>query len=171
MNKPNLIIVLKKYGNTLLRWAIGIFFATWLSNLLAPLFTGLNEYLISKSINYISATINFIGYILTLNIPVYSIVIFLITIWLIYKIGYKISLSKRQFIILKAEYGSGNTFIDITSRLNDLVVDNKLNVTLSNGIPGIDPTPGTVKYCNIQYNHNNKILNKKVTESQLIDLP
>ena len=100
-----------------------------------------------------------------------SLILFIAVVWL-YNIVYRlIILSHRRFKIIKAEYGSGNTFVDITNQLNDLVIDNMLNVKLSNGILGYDPAPNVLKYVKIKYQLNKNFFNKKFIEGKMINLP
>ena len=68
-------------------------------------------------------------------------------------------------------YGTGKTFIDITSQLNDLIINNRLNVTLSNGIPGKDPAPGKIKIGKIKYQLGDQTKDKKYKERDVINLP
>ena len=168
---PDINILIKKYGGRIIVWVLGVVFTTWFSSLLTPSFTEFNTYLIDKSWTPISNTFVFIQYILDLKIPIYSIIFFFIVVWIMYKIYRKFLLSRRDFKIISAEYGSGNKFVDMTNQLNDYVVDNKLKITLSNGILGFDPTPGIVKIGKIKYQNNNKISDTKYKESDTIDLP
>ncbi|HHT9139092.1 MAG TPA: hypothetical protein ACFYEK_17855 [Candidatus Wunengus sp. YC60] len=79
--------------------------------------------------------------------------------------------NSKVFGIISATYGSGNTFIDITTQVNELVIDNKLKIVLSNGIPGYDPTPGKVKIGKIKFELNKKIIIKTYREGEAINLP
>lgn len=167
----NIRILIRKYRAKILIGLLSFFLVNWLINLFNPLFTRFNEYLIYKSVPLISASIAYTQSILSIKVPVYSLLFFLLLVFTIYKAYRRIALNYGEFKIVKADYGSGSTFIDITNRLNDLIVDNKLNITLSNGIPGIDPTPGVVKVGNIRYKSNNKTFDKHYKENDLIDLP
>lgn len=104
-------------------------------------------------------------------IPLYVLPLSLIIFWIVYRTFNYIKVQRRQLKILTADYGSGNTFVDITNQLNNLVVDNKLNVTMSNGILGFDPTPNVLKIGHITYESDGKILTKKYVEGEVVDLP
>jgi hypothetical protein len=71
--------------------------------------------------------------------------------------------------IIKATYGSGETFLDITDQLNKLVNKGKLKIVLNNDIAG-DPTPGSVKVGKIKYELNGKIFEKDYTENDTVEL-
>jgi hypothetical protein len=47
--------------------------------------------------------------------------------------------------LLRAEYGSGNNFVDVTPRIRSLVQGDTLSIRVSNETLGIDPTPGVRK--------------------------
>lgn len=165
-NKRNLII-------TVVSSVFGVGFIIyilkeWLSNLLNPLLTGFNQNLIEK---FILPILHFIESILLFKVPIYSILLFGVIGWSIYKIIFVIKSKRQLFKIIKAEYGSGNIFFDITNQLNDLVIDNKLNITLSNAIYGRDPIPGKLKIGKIKYQLNDRILEKKYKEGQAVNLP
>ena len=167
----NIKIIIKKYKGKSTVWILGLIVTIWISSLLTPLFTGFNQYLLDKAGAPVSSLIFFLTSALLFQVPVYSILVFTVVVWFIYKTFNKITLSRRELKIVKAEYGSGTTFTDVTSQLNDLVIDNKLTVTLSNGIPGFDPTPGVLKYGKIKYEYDNKVKEKKVTEGKEIVIP
>lgn len=150
---------------------ISLIFTIWFSNLLDPLFVKFNQYLIEKSIAPISFMVILVSSILNIRVPVYSILLFGIIAWFVYKVFRPIVSSHRKFKIVKADYGSGTKLIDITDQLNNLVVDNKLKIKLSNGISGLDPTPGTLKTGRIKYQLNNKIFERKYLEGNIINLP
>ena len=47
--------------------------------------------------------------------------------------------------LLRAEYGSGGTWVDVTARVRSLVHGDSLNIRVDNDTLGGDPTPGTPK--------------------------
>jgi hypothetical protein len=47
--------------------------------------------------------------------------------------------------ILRAEYGSGGTWVDVTTRVRSLVREDSLNIRVTNDMLGGDPAPGSPK--------------------------
>lgn len=147
----------------------------WLQDLLDPIFYPINEYLRAEFPSALSRWITTVFTLLNTQVPLYLIILSStlasVVIYFVRKFyrDRKIKISKLK--ILSAEYGSGSTFVNITDRLNDLVSDDKLRVTLSNGIPGIDPTPGLVKFAKIKYENAGRIEEEKVTEGKEIEIP
>lgn len=47
--------------------------------------------------------------------------------------------------ILRAEYGAGNVWVDVTDQVHSLVRGDSLNIRVDNGTMGVDPLPGTPK--------------------------
>ena len=72
--------------------------------------------------------------------------------------------------ILEAKYGANGHFIDITSKLQDQIKNNRLEIPLSNQIAG-DPINGIVKKGEITYKFNRKKFNISFNENDLISLP
>jgi hypothetical protein len=56
-----------------------------------------------------------------------------------------------QLIIISARYGARNRTVDVTRRLQSLVRDGRLNVTVSNSTFDDDPAPGTHKTLWVTY--------------------
>jgi hypothetical protein len=50
-----------------------------------------------------------------------------------------------RFELLRAEYGSGNNFVDVTARVRSMIQGDTLSIRVSNDTFGIDPTPGIRK--------------------------
>ncbi len=171
MVKSKIKILIKKYGRKTVISGITVILGIWLTTLLTPLFNKLNQFLIEKSRDPILSLIIFITSKLNIKVPVYSILLFILIAWLIFKFIRILTLSRRRFKIIKAEYGSGTTFVDITNQLNNFVIDNKISVLLTNSIAGLDPTPGVVKVAKIKYELNGKKFDKKIIEGKIINLP
>lgn len=171
MVKSNVKILIKKHWKKIAIYGGALVLEIWLSLLLTPSFTKFNQYLVEKSVAPITRLIISIVSIFGIKVPVYSILLFVIIVRIIYNVSRAVMLSRREFKIIKAEYGSGTTFLDITDQLNDLVIDNNLNITLSNGIPGLDPTPGTVKLGKIKYQSGSQIVDRKYKEGDTVSLP
>lgn len=76
----------------------------------------------------------------------------------------------NTFKILKAIYGVEGNDVDVTQKLNDLIVDGKLSTQATNALAG-DPAPGTPKFLEIEYKSQEGKLSKKFAESEQINLP
>src|SRR5712692_2702176 len=50
-----------------------------------------------------------------------------------------------SFELLRAEYGAGDTWVDVTARVRSLVRGESLNIRVDNDTLGGDPNPGTAK--------------------------
>ncbi len=159
--------------NNIIKIISGIFayiFLWWSQNLLNLLFDKFNPYLIEKSANPLLRVFIVITSILLTKIPLYLILLFFLLVWFIYKI-ITLIIKPRNFKIIKAIYGSKNGERNITNDLNGLVIDNKLDITLSNSICGFDPAPHTIKTCTITYQVEKKVYTKKYKEGEKIKLP
>jgi hypothetical protein len=77
---------------------------------------------------------------------------------------------KKEFEILSAIYGTLGNNYDVTQKLNEGIKDNKLEVTVSNGIAG-DPDPGNVKYLKIRYVYQGNEVEKSFKEGEAVSLP
>jgi hypothetical protein len=77
---------------------------------------------------------------------------------------------RRRLKILRAYYGLGDKFIDITNELNEAIIDNKLNIVLSNNIAG-DPYVTKVKIGKIKYQFDGKENYREYREGEVIELP
>lgn len=109
---------------------------------------------------------------LSFEIPVYSILAFVVILWVVLKskayIKYKIG--KNNLKIVYADYGSPDRKITITNELNASIIENKLNIVLSNNIAG-DPHPGVRKKSKIIYKYNGEEHTTEADEDQIIKLP
>jgi len=72
--------------------------------------------------------------------------------------------------IIKAEYLTSKKSIDVTKRLNDLIVNNELHIVVSNEIAG-DPEYGSIKTLKIKYFYKGKFYEKEIKEGQRLDIP
>ena len=107
--------------------------------------------------------------LLNYKIPVWSLALSIILVSIFYKI-YRIVTGQGELRILVARYGLDSVFFDITDKLNQAVIDNKLKIVLSNNIAG-DPVPGKVKQGTVEYRLGNKKITKEYIEGNVIDLP
>jgi hypothetical protein len=55
-----------------------------------------------------------------------------------------------RYTIVRADYGSGNTFRDVTSLVSSMIHNNQLNFQVTNDGLGGDPAPGQVKTLRLQ---------------------
>ncbi|MBT4277168.1 hypothetical protein HOD96_00250 [Candidatus Falkowbacteria bacterium] len=76
-----------------------------------------------------------------------------------------------KLTVVKAIYGTppDNT-VDITNILNDKISENKLSFVASNKLAG-DPRKGFIKTLEIEYKTGNKIIKKKYSENENVNLP
>ena len=109
--------------------------------------------------------------IVTFKINLIGLLILVIFVFVIYKIIHIISFSKKPFKIIKATYGTDNKHADVTKRLNNCIVGDKLEIHLTNSVVGIDPVYGVKKYAHIKYKNCDKISNIKVKEHEPIKIP
>lgn len=98
-------------------------------------------------------------------------VIFLIALisWCYFFI-HSLIMKRLKFTIINARYGSDKTLVDMTDQLSQFIIDNKLEIHLTNGIVG-DPTPGRLKVGYIKYQIGNSIKEVKCKERDLLKLP
>lgn len=73
--------------------------------------------------------------------------------------------------ILNAKYGTDEKSIDVTRRLANQVVDDKLDVPASNETAGEDPVPGVGKYFEIEYIFDGKTITVRFNEGGQIIIP
>lgn len=81
-----------------------------------------------------------------------------------------VKVKRRRFKVIKATYGAGNHWLDITNELNDAVFDNKLSIVMSNNIAG-DPLYGHQKSGKITYEYDGEKFERTFIEGQVIVLP
>jgi len=73
--------------------------------------------------------------------------------------------------IVSAEYGSGRRQRQIGARLQGLVINGRLELTVSNSMAGGDPAPGQVKQLSIRYTVNGREQRRVVQEGERLSLP
>lgn len=106
----------------------------------------------------------------SIEIPVYSILLFFAVIMLVSKIFNWIKNRNRKLKIIKAIYYTDAHSIDITDELNNAIENDKLKIVLSNEIAG-DPHRGVRKKGKIKYKINGQEREKEHQESEVIELP
>ena len=156
----------RKYGVSAILFIGGIY----LSNLLNHFFDGVNAGFLEKIEDKMPSFINWLISIFIFKIPVYSLLLGFVIVWLFFAIYGKIKISGNKLKIMKAIYGNDEHFIDITKELNDKVDNNKLKEILSNSIAG-DPIKGTAKKGIIEYKYNGQSRKQEYKEGNTIELP
>lgn len=145
------------------RWwsaLIGLFLVWLLNKLLDKTFSKIDTgYILDKIIYFLNYKVSILA--VFLGVATYS---------LIFRVYLRIKAGKRNFKILHAIYGINNLWINITSELNNSVLENQLNIILSNNIAG-DPAPGIRKVGIISYEYNGQKFQNNFTEGQAINLP
>lgn len=61
--------------------------------------------------------------------------------------------AKNKLVIINAQYGINDKYIDVTDKLNQMIIDNKLSILASNELAG-DPIIGVPKELRIKYRFN-----------------
>lgn len=75
----------------------------------------------------------------------------------------------KKLKIIKAIYGSADKNIDITEKLNSMIVGDKLEIVVNNDIAG-DPHKGIGKELEIDYSVNSNHLHMKVKENDILKI-
>lgn len=78
--------------------------------------------------------------------------------------------AEERFKIIKGIYGVTGQDKDVTSVLQKMIKDEKLETTASNALVP-DPAPGVPKFLDIEYEHNGVKLTKKYNENDPVVLP
>ena len=73
--------------------------------------------------------------------------------------------------ILKVIYSTSEKEINITDKINNMLLNNKLSFIVSNEIAGIDPQKGTPKIMEIKYTFKGETLKKEYKEGEKVNLP
>jgi hypothetical protein len=78
----------------------------------------------------------------------------------------------KQFLrIVRGTYSSGRNSRDVTSQLQSMVVNNRLNIVVNNQTMGGDPAPGQQKVLQVQYEYNGSRQSRTVSENSRLILP
>jgi hypothetical protein len=75
--------------------------------------------------------------------------------------------------IIKASYGieENGKNVNVTNKLNDLIIDNKLVINATNALVVSDPAPGIVKKLIVKYKYNGVTFSKEFKERDSVNLP
>ena len=76
-----------------------------------------------------------------------------------------------KFVIVEGKYGIGDNYQDVTDRLKDYVVDNKLRIDVSNSYLGPDPAKTMKKVLIIRYRVWRIRRERKYIENDEVRLP
>ncbi|WP_425639190.1 DNAJC11 domain-containing protein [Algoriphagus yeomjeoni] len=89
----------------------------------------------------------------------------------IFKSENKIKIKSNPVLyIINAKYGIGGTYIDVTKKVSQLIVNNSLSVRASNQLAG-DPVLNVKKELIIEYNYNGKKHSITGAEGSVINIP
>jgi len=167
MNFEKVKIVFRKYWFQFLIFVSVIYF----KDLFGKIFDPINNFLIEKSKGVAFYLYRGVAFLLNLEIHVYSLIISLaFALILNWAIGLFI-VHFRKLRIIEAKYGKNDKYIDITSKLNDQVKNNKLKIPIGNSISG-DPLVGTNKEAIVKYKFNgDKPKEVVIPEYQVLELP
>jgi hypothetical protein len=77
----------------------------------------------------------------------------------------------RGLRIVQASYGAGNRRRDVTSRVQSLVFNNRLNVLVNNNTMRVDPAPGQPKNLQLTYEYQGQRRNTNMGEGGRLTLP
>ncbi len=106
-----------------------------------------------------------------IEIPLYAIIVFGFSMWLVRKIYLWWKVSNSELKIIKATYGKDRKTIDITDYLNSQIQDNKLNVPVRNEVFGEDPIVRANKEAVVKYKYKGEVDQKVFPEYGDIVLP
>ena len=152
-------------------WKIVLFFLLmYISTLFGQIFESLNIFLFGKMKNPSLDVYYKAISVISIKIPIYSLIVGVFFVWIFGKIYRKIEVKIRKLKIIKAIYGKDNKYVDITNRLNDIIENNKIKVVLSNAIAG-DPIVGTPKEGRIIYKYEGIKKEILYKEGDVIELP
>ena len=105
----------------------------------------------------------------TISLPI-SIIACLIGVGLGYLFGKGRFKSHKQLTIKSAIYGSGQSVVDVTSKLASLVKDNSLTVVAGNHLAG-DPIDGTVKRLEMWFSYGTSERKAIIREGRTLEIP
>lgn len=67
--------------------------------------------------------------------------------------------------IIKAEYGAGDKWVDVTAAVSAAVIDNAISVAATSSLAGEDPAPGVVKALRVTYALGDKTEKVEIAEN------
>jgi len=85
--------------------------------------------------------------------------------------GYNPGNQYRNLRIVQASYGAGNRGRDVTSRLQNMVRNNRLDVLVNNSTMGGDPAAGQPKMLQLAYEYQGQRRNTNMGEGGRLTLP
>jgi hypothetical protein len=81
------------------------------------------------------------------------------------------TLQNNKLIILTARYGAKDCYIDVTKRLQDKIINNTIDILITNENMGDDPIIGTRKVIELTYVLNELTKSTTIQENHLLKLP
>lgn len=166
INLTSIKLKTKKYF-----WVAAVFFiSAYFGNFFDKLFNPVNDYLLGKLKGPLKILYEQLSRLFNIKLPLYSLFLAILLVWLCFKIYWFIESRKKKLRIVKAFYGKNGKYIDIASRLNEMIEDNRLKVVLSNAIAG-DPLVTIVKEGIIEYKYMGVKDQKIYNEGDVINLP
>ncbi|GEM_PF-6242733 len=160
----NIKFIIKKYGVYCLIFISSTFVAGLLDKFFEPYYSRIIEVMVS--LNILAKLLR----VLFINLPVYSLLFGVFTVWVAYKIYTVFKLSRSNLKIIKATYGSNIKYIDITNELNRAIVNNRLQIIIDNNIAG-DPHRRELKKAKVTYLFNSKQNYIERSEYEVLQLP
>jgi hypothetical protein len=113
-----------------------------------------------------------------------SLVLSLISVAFLIKSGRKFSKIKSKLFIkiadfkvdtslkiIDAQYGANGSYVDITSQLSSKIINNTLNIKITNDLAPKDPVPGVAKEAKVKYSFNGEEKEIVVKEKEVLNLP
>ena len=73
--------------------------------------------------------------------------------------------------ILRADYGEGRRFMDVTARLNSQVQGDRLNLRITNETMGGDPAEDQRKVLTVWYSSDGHVSRVNVSEKEMLEIP
>jgi hypothetical protein len=84
---------------------------------------------------------------------------------------YRLFISNIPFTIIEARYGTDQYSIDVKFQYTKKIINEKLDVVVSNEIAESDPQPGIRKKLIIKYIYNGEVKDREFLEGSRIQLP
>jgi hypothetical protein len=96
-----------------------------------------------------------------------TLLLFFVLVWVLPSIA---QYRDRDAVILRAEYGIGNSWADVTQRVRSLVQGNTLNFRVDNNTLRTDPRPGQKKILRLEIREGNRTRQMTFRENDYVRL-
>ena len=114
-----------------------------------------------------------------------SLVLSLISVAFLIKSGRKFSKIKSKLFVkiadfkeadtslrvIDAQYGANGSYVDISSQLSSKIINNTLNIRITNDLAPRDPAPGVAKELKVKYSFSGEEKEITVKEKENLNLP